>query len=660
MYKPMFPNLMSPIRIGPLVAKNRIMATPQSQAEIDNQGFHTDRNITYYKRRAQGGAGIVTVGDCIVHPTGIDHPKQVKMWEQQTVLPSLTHMAYAIKQHGALANIQLSHGGNQCEPFFVPDGKVYGPSAFTDDYGVDIIEMSTDFIHELVEAFGDAAQLAQYAGFDMCQIHAGHHWGLGQFLSRESNWRTDEYGGSMENRARFLMECIENVRKKCGPRFPIEVRISATEFPELTPEAPNGITVEESCELAELLDGKIEILHCSVGNSYYPELSRLGHPSMFVPHGCNVKYAAEIRKHCKKTLVACVGGNSVPSEMEELVATGQADIIGIARGLVADPDLPNKCRDNKPEDVTPCLRCSECLASMTDQHYFTCTVNPIVGREWEHENAPHPCEPRKVLVVGGGPGGMEAAITAANRGHEVILCEAKDHLGGAITFAEHESFKADLWRYCQFMVRKTNEAKVDVRLNTEVTVDMVNEIAPDAMIIAVGTDPIVPPIPGVDKPHVILATHMYDEDAPAVGQKVVVMGGGLVGCETAVDLRNKGHEVHIVEMQEELAPECNHYHRIALMHEMETGINAHLQTRATEITDNALIGVDAEGNTVTIEADTVILSVGLRSKTAVVDELLKAAVPEIRVIGDAAMPKQVRQAVHGGYNAAMDIGAILR
>ena len=653
MYTYKYPKLMEPLHIGPLIAKNRIMSAPASQAEIDNLGFHTDRNVAFYKRRAQGGAGIVTVGDCIVHPTGIDHPKQVKMWEGggQLALPSLTHMAYAIKQHGALANIQLSHGGELCEPDFVPDGKPYGPRHFIDEYGDEIFYMEKDMIHEIVEAFGDAAALAQYAGFDMCQIHAGHHWLLGQFLSPESNQRDDEYGGSLENRARFLMEVIENVRAKCGPRFPIEVRISSTEFIE------GGITLEDSCALAEMLDGKIEILHCSVGHAGHTELSRLGHPSIFVPHGCNVKYAAEIRKHVSKTLIACVGGISVPDEMEEMVETGQTDIVAIGRALIADPDIPNKIRDNKEEEIRPCLRCSECLASMTDQHYLKCSVNPVMGREWENENQVLPAQPQKVMIAGGGPGGMEAAITAVKRGHQVSLYEAKDHLGGALTFAEHESFKGDLWRYCQWMVKQTEKSGAQIHLNTTVTKELVEEVNPDVLLIAVGADPAAPPIPGLDGENVIFATHLYDEPLKEVGQRVVILGGGLVGCEMGVDLAGKGHEVHIVEMQEEVAPECNHYHRIALMNELEVKqVQLHVNVRASLIDKTGVTGIDENGEDVFLPADTVIVSLGLKSRRDKVDELLSAGVREIRLIGDCISPKQVLQATHTAYNAVMDIG----
>ncbi len=656
MFELKYPNLFEPLRIGKLLVKNRIMSSPTSQAEIDNEGHHNDRNIAYYKRRAQGGCGIVTVGDCIVSETGIDHPKQVKMWEQQNVLPSLTQLAYAIKQHGAIANIQLSHGGNQCEPMFVPEGKVYGPSAFTDDYGVEIIEMSNDFIHELAEAFGDAAALAKYAGFDMCEIHAGHHWGLGQFLSRQSNFRTDEYGGSLENRARLLLECIDNVRRKCGPGFPVEVRISATEFPELTPEAPNGITLEESCELAELLDGKIEILHVSVGNSYYPELSRLGHPSMFEAHGCNVKYAAEIKKHVKKTLIACVGGLSTPEEMEEIIACGKADICAIGRALIADPDIPNKARAGRDDLIRPCLRCSTCLASMTDQHILRCSVNPIMGRELENQAMLPTALPKKVLIAGGGPGGMQCAITAAERGHDVTLCEKTDCLGGALKFAQYEDFKHDLYRYEQFLERELKRLNVNVLRNTEVTREFAESFKPDVLAVAIGAEPVILKIPGMDSKNVLISTRMYDNGYPAIGSRVAIIGGGLVGCEIAIDLMNKGHEVNILEMQDDVAPECNRYHKIALMHELRKGVTLHLGVKAAEILPDRVVGIDViTGEKVEVKADTVISAVGLKSLVKETDDLIRARVPQVMVIGDCVNPLQVTQAVHAGYNSAMDM-----
>ncbi|MGI5971078.1 MAG: FAD-dependent oxidoreductase [Oscillospiraceae bacterium] len=657
MFKLKYPHLFEPVRIGPLLMRNRIMSSPASQAEIDNMGFLTDRNISFYKRRAQGGAGIVTVGDCIVHETGIDHPKQVKMWEGggQLVLPSLTQAAYAIKQHGAIANIQLSHGGELCEPAFVPGGKVYGPRHFIDGFGDEIFEMDIDMIHEITEAFGDAAATAKYAGFDMCQLHAGHHWLLGQFLSRTSNQRGDEYGGSLENRARFLLEVIANVREKCGALFPIEVRISATEFPELTPDAPNGITIEEACALAELLDGKVEIIHCSVGNAYYRELSRKGHPSMFEPHGANVKYAAEIKKHVAKSLVACVGGLSIPDEMEEIIASGKADICAIGRALIADPDIPRKARAGRDDDIRPCLRCSVCLASMTDQHILKCTVNPIMGRELENQFAFPAAEPKRVLIAGGGPAGMQCALTAVSRGHEVTLCEKGPALGGMLNKATHESFKNDLERYRQYLIRQVQKSGIKVLLNTDVTAEYVNAMEPDVLVIAVGASPVVLPLPGMDGGNVLMATEMYDNGEPEIGKRVAVMGGGLVGCEIAVGLHSRGHEVHIIEMQDDYAPECNHYHKIALTAELEKGVHLHLGVRCAEITPKGVRGNDVKtGEDVFVEADTVISCFGLRSRSDAVDALYRANVPHIIHIGDCAYPRQVTQAVHEGHNAAMD------
>jgi 2,4-dienoyl-CoA reductase-like NADH-dependent reductase (Old Yellow Enzyme family)/thioredoxin reductase len=660
MFETKYPHLLAPVRVGGLLLKNRIMSSPASQAEIDNMGFLTDRNIAFYKRRAQGGSAMVTIGDCIVHETGIDHPKQVKMWEPHLVLPSLTNAAYSIKQHGAIASIQFSHGGTQCDPAFVPDGIVYGPSAHVDDYGTVITEMSTAFIHELVEAFGDAAVVAKYAGFDMCQVHAAHHWGVGQFLSREANRRTDEYGGSLENRARYLFEIIDNVRAKCGPNFPIEVRISATEFPELTPDRPDGIVLEEACELAEMLDGRVEILHCSVGNAYYHDLAILGHPSMFEPHGRNVHYAAEIKKHVKKTLIACVGGLATPEEMEEIIATGQADFCAVGRALIADPDIPNKARLGVPDDIRPCLRCSTCLASLTDQHFQKCSVNPEIGHELEHQFAPLPATKKKVLVVGGGPGGMECAAAAARRGHDVTICERSEHLGGALKFAEHETFKKDLHRFCKYLERQCSKAGVKVQLGVTVTKEFAKAFAPDAMVIAIGAEPLVLPLPGIDGENVILATEMYEKGAPAIAEKVVIMGGGLVGAEIAIDLFGKGHEVHIVEMQDNIAPEAHHYHKAAVMNELNKGVHLHPGLRAVKVTAGGVKAVEVKtGEEAFIAGGTVISSFGLRSLTAEVDELLAANIPEVFVIGDCLRPGQVTQAVHAGHNAAMDIGILL-
>ena len=373
---------------------------------------------------------------------------------------------------------------------------------------------------------------------------------------------------------------------------------------------------------------------------------------MFTDHGRNVYLAAEIKKHVNKP-VATIGGLNDPAQMEEIIASGKADIIYMGRALLADPFLPSKVLAGTPEDIVRCLRCFTCMAERAATSTRRCTVNPLIGRELEGDVLyPAPVR-KKVLVAGGGPGGLFAAYTAAKRGHQVILCEKEAELGGILKSEQALPFKYEMYQLSLSYAKMARDAGVEIRLNTEVTKDYVEKEAPDALIIAVGSTPLLPPIPGLDGGNVTIVNNYYLEKEK-VGDDVVVMGGGLAGCECAVHLGREGKKVHLVEMRDLLAPDANVRHRPLLLAEIDQYVTVHTGHRALSVTEEGVICEDPEGKEVLVPGRSVICALGQRSRSDVVEELRDGA-PFVRVIGDASRVSTITNAVYWGYHAALDI-----
>ena len=411
-----------------------------------------------------------------------------------------------------------------------------------------------------------------------------------------------------------------------------------------------GYDLDEAIEFIKLIENKIDLLHVSAG--IHQICWDITHPSMFSEPGCNVKYAAEIKKHVKVP-VAVVGALNDPQMMEEIIASGQADIVVMGRALLVDPFLPKKVMLGKDEEIVHCCRCLSCYAERHQTGTRICALNPITGRELENKYAlPAPVK-KKVLVAGGGPGGMETAITAARRGHEVILCEKSGSLGGALRSERHIPFKKNLFAFIGSKELQMKQAGVEVRLNTEVTRKYVEQEAPDVLVVAIGAEPIIPPIEGIENPKVVVANNMF-EDESKIGQKVVVLGGGLVGCEAAVYLAQTGKDVTVVEMLEDVAVDANVRYRPILLNLLRKLAKIETGLRGIRVTDEGLVCADKTGTEKLLLADTIICAVGQRPLREVVNELLDAA-PEVVQVGDCVKPQRVFEAVFRGYHAGLDI-----
>lgn len=646
MFQPRYPHLCSPLKVGPLTLRNRMASAPTSLATLGPGGHPSLENIAYYELRAKGGACIVTMGDVIVHGTGLAHPEAVLLTDPD-VLPALVPLAEAIRRHGAVASIEIDHGGGKANPMFTSDHVSHGPSAIRAAGGYDVEPMSVDFLHEIADAYGKGAAVAKLAGFQMVTLHAGHGWLIHQFLSPLTNHREDEYGGSFENRCRFMLEVIGRIRAHCGPDFPIEVRMSGTELAD----EQGGYTLADGVEIAKVLDGKVDLIHVSTGGGH-PSGGTVMHPSMFLPHGCNVYLAAEIKKHVS-TPVATVGSLSEPDKMEQIIASGQADLVCMARALIADPYLPQKVMEGRPEDIRPCQRCYNCQGGMFVTRNMRCAVDPVIGNELRGQIPVPLTRPRKVLIAGGGPAGMVAAVTAAKRGHDVTLCEASDSLGGAIRYAKHVPFKKYLDDYLHYLIRQVGRAGVQVRLGARVTPDLAEALAPDVLIAAVGARPIVPKLLGMDLPHVVMGGKAH-EVIGTLGQRVAIIGGGLVGTELAIHLADLGKRPVVLEMRSDYAVDSNPQHKNAIHWQKEHLIDFRLNTRVTAVTPEGLEAVDQAGQPVFVPADSVVVAVGYRADETQV-EALRFTAPEFHWIGDCCRPGKVGDAVRMGYYTALDL-----
>lgn len=646
--KQKYPHLCSPITIGNVTFRNRMFSAPMGGTDISNDGCIGTKSVAFYELRSKGGAGAVTVSECMVHPeTDGSHAYHLK----ESILNSIACAAYtadAIRRHGAIASLELSHSGMFAGTYMTDRDRQlnlhrWGPSETVRADGVQIRALNEALIHEIVMAYGYTAKLAKRAGFEMLMIHGGHGWLINQFLSPLFNHRIDVYGGSTENRCRFAIEVLKAVRNAVGPGFPIEFRMSGSELVE------GGYDLQEGVRIAQLLEPYIDLLHVSAGT--YQKTFGLTHPSMFTEHGCNVYLAAEIKKHVKIP-VATIGGLNDPTQMEEIIASGKADIVYMGRALLADPYLPQKVHANADERIVHCLRCFTCMAERAVTATRRCTVNPVIGREYENGIQPSPVR-KKVLVAGGGPGGLYAAYTAAARGHQVILCEKADALGGILRSEQAIPFKYEMYRLIDAYSRMAASAGVEIRTGTDVTPAYVEHENPDALIIATGSRPIVPRIPGIDGTNVVIVNNYYLEKN-RITDEVVVIGGGLAGCECAIHLGQQKKKVRLIEMKPLLATDANVRHRPLLLQEIEKYVEVYASHKAVRITADGVMCLDQNGNEVLIRGTSVICALGQRATTDIADRL-RGTAPFVRVIGDAFKVSTITNAVYMGYHVGLDV-----
>ena len=646
-----YPHLFSPIKVGPLTLKNRIEAAPVNISNLPMSGYPTAENIAIFEGKAKGGAAIVHMGECRIDlKTGISHKLCIAL-DDPEVLPYLHAATDAIKKHNAFAAVELIHPGTRANPEYY-DGPIWGPSAGPGHLGKDYSELDQATIDYIVERFGDAAEMAKLGGVDLVMIHAGHGWLLHQFLSPLNNRRTDKYGGSLENRARITMEVIANIRKKCGKDFPIEVRMSGTEIVE------GGLTLQDQIEFAKLLDGKVDLIHVTSGTFHVPSTNQHMIPNGFLPQGCNVYLAEAIKKEMKHTPVVTVGALGDPELMESIIAEGRADIVALARPLLADPELPNKLKAGKADQVSPCLRCMACISESFVPYVRYCSrirrcpSNPTAYKEIPASQVKKAEQPKKVLVIGGGPSGMEAAAELAERGHHVILCERENELGGAMRHAKYVPFKQKVDQLMHVMIRRLERSGAEIRLRTAATPTLVESLHPDVIVAALGAKAKKPEVAGAE--HAIIA-----EDAlqriDSLGQNVAIVGGGLVGCELALQLGMTGRTVHLLSRKKEVCRDAAYLYREGLLMELKkVPVKIYNEAECTAITSEGVTVRNADAREYTLLADTVIWAGGYLPMEDEAEQFRTLAY-DFWKIGDCAQVRKIYNARREGYNAGSNI-----
>ena len=645
---PYYPHLFAPLTIKKTRFRNRIFSAPNFIPWVTADHYPDAGFIRYYEAKAKGGAAAVCVPggvlDIEVNPQGAG-ASWLKIDDH--MMPRMVELADAIRQHGAVACYEIGHGGLYVEGY---DGNgPIGPSPVMRWDGVQVREMTVEMMNAYADSFARQAALVKKAGFNMIMIHAGHGWMFSQFLSPEFNHRTDEYGGSIENRARYPMMVIDRVREAIGDDMLIEYRISGDEL------APEGFKLADSVEFCKLIQDKVDIIHVSAARDATDEGAVITHPTIYRENGCNV-YMAEAIKKAVDIPVLTLGAINTPELAEEILADGKADLIGMARALIADPQWPNKAKRGLRDEINPCLRCLNCLTGEHERDAFACDVNPVTGHECRFEHLPAKADAvRKVVVVGGGVGGMKAAVTACQRGHQVTLFEQNDTLGGILRFTDYDGLKADLHRYKDYLVGMTQKLPIDVRLGQKANPELVCALQPDCVIVASGSTPAVPAIPGL-REHAKHVLEVYCDDAPTIGKRVLLLGGGQSACETAVDLAKRGHEVTIVEMDELLASRANWMQQEGLKVPLEEyHINVLLRHQCLEVRKSgALIKNLLNGEKFLIESDSIIYALGMRANRENFEEFHDCVI-DVIAVGDCVEPRHLGPVIHEAFYAALDI-----
>jgi 2,4-dienoyl-CoA reductase-like NADH-dependent reductase (Old Yellow Enzyme family)/thioredoxin reductase len=633
--------LMQEFSLGQVQLRNRIVMAPMLSRLCHADGSVSQKLIDYYVERAKGGAGLIIVEYCHVdNKESKARNGQLAVYDDKFI-PGLADLAESIQECGARAILQICHAGRNSS------AKIMGyepiaPSAIPNYANEKPREMSLDEIESTIQAFADAACRAKTAEFDGIELHGGHGYLIAQFLSPHTNVRQDHYG---KDRGLFGLHILDQVRSRLGRDYLVGYRISGDEFMQ------GGLTLEEAEEFSGRLEKQgIDYIHVSGGGA---ETGQNIVIPVYFPQGHLLHLAEGIKQKVDIPVIA-VGAIHDPELAEDALQKKKADLIAMGRALIADPNLPDKIKGGQLADICPCLRCNEgCRSRMMENKTQRCAINAEVGRERSMKIRPT-SKAKHVCVVGGGPAGLEAARVLSLRGHRVTLLEKDNRLGGLLRYASVPEFKAEMRHFMDYLIKQVNTLKVDIRYGCSATIDMVKEINPDAVVLAAGSSPYLPPIPGIERPFVAHALDLLSGKSE-IGKEVLVVGGSAMGCEIAAHLAGQNRKVTLIEMQGVIAPDLEPRARLALLSLLDKGEVEVLEGwRLENVEDGEVFLLDNNLNRKSIKGDSLILALGLIPNQEL-NQALKENFNEVHIIGDCLKPRKIYQAIHEGAFAGRAI-----
>lgn len=636
-----FNAMFQPINIGPMTVKNRFVVPPMGNNFANTDGSMSEQSVAYYRERAKGGFGLITIEATVVHKGAKGGPRKPCLYDDSTI-ESFRKVVDACHAEGAKVSVQLQNAG--------PEGNaknagapIEAATSIPADCGRDTPkEVTTEEVYELVKGYGLAAKRAMEAGVDAVEIHMAHGYLVSTFLSPRTNKRLDEFGGSFENRMRFSRLIIEEVKKMTEGKIAVLARINSCD------EVPGGLDVHDSAAIAAYLEG------CGLDAIHVSRAVHIRDEFMWAPTVTHGGFSASQVEEIKRAVsipVITVGRYTEPQFAELMVKEGRCDLVAFGRQSLADPHMPLKAQEERLEDMIPCIACLQgCVANMYAGNPICCLANPFLGHEAQ-EIAPAE-KAKKVMVIGGGVAGLCAAFIAQEKGHQVTLYESSDKLGGNMRLAAYPPGKGDITNMIRSYIVCCQKAGVTIKMNQEVTLDLIKEEKPDSVIVASGSRTLILPIEGIDNPAIIHGSDLLDGKR-AAGKKVLVVGGGMVGCETAAFLGEQNHDVTVIEFRDTVGADVIHEHRVYLMKDFEDyGIKEITGAKVCKFYEDGVEYETADGQRHESRGyDSVILSMGFRNYNPFGEEI-KAIVPDTYVIGDAIRARRALDATKEAYEVA--------
>ncbi|WP_337605945.1 FAD-dependent oxidoreductase [Claveliimonas sp.] len=639
-----FKTMFSPIQIGPMTVKNRFVVPPMGNNFANPDGTWSDQSVAYYAERAKGQFGLITIEATVVHHGAKGGPKKPCLYDDSSI-ESLKKITDACHAEGAKVSIQLQNAG--------PEGNaknagapIEAASAIPSVYGKDTpVEVPTEKVYELVKGYGDAAERAMKAGADAVEIHMAHGYLVNSFISPRTNKRVDEFGGNFENRMRFPRLIVEEVKRRVGGKVAILARINSSD------EVEGGDDVHDSAAIAAYLED------CGVEGLHVSRAVHIKDEYMWAPTAVHAGFSADLVTEIKRAVsipVITVGRYTEPYYAELLLREGRADLVAFGRQSLADPHMPEKAMNDNLEDLVPCIACLQgCVANMYKGEPICCLVNPFLGHE--AQGYPKAEKSKKVMVIGGGVAGMCAAFVAAERGHDVSLYERTDKLGGNMRLAAYPPGKGDITNMIRSYIVRCEKAGVKIHMNTTVDLEMVKAEKPDAVIVSTGSRTLILPIEGIENPAIIHGSDLLDGKR-AAGKKVLVVGGGMVGCETAAFLGEQQHDVTVIEYRDTVGADVIHEHRVFLMEDFKNyGIKEITGAKVCKFFDDGVEYESPDGSRHEVRGfDSVVLSMGFKNYNPFAEQLEELG-QEVYVVGDATRARRALDATKEAYAAAMQI-----